>query len=238
MAPYFIFKGIDSRDHVILERLPLLTRSERTTSIIEVPNGYPVVYESYAFRPLPITIHVGYKDTSASEMLFIDDWLFGQGDLIFSNDTERYHKAVCNGVLTGSRISSKLGRIPVSFTLLPFKYAVSNDWETINLQNVDDGKQGWISYEGTVWGEPTIKLYGNGEIYCQLGPNPVTIRNVVDHCIIDVPQKRVFDKDGNVILNNTVGNITSFNLVNNVQRYMKVSSNVTKVEVLKNTRWK
>lgn len=234
---YFVFKGINSKEHVTLERIPLTTRPERVTQIIDIPGGEPVIYQSDGYRTVPVTLQLGIKDTSAEHMDYLNNWLSGAGEIIFSNDLERYQTAVCNGNLTGNRLARTLGKMPVSFTLLPFKYSISNEWEEISLSPTpeNDGKQAWIPYSGTMFGKPIIKLYGTGELDLQFGVVGIKIRNVRDYCIIDVPQRRVYDKNGNVILNETIGNVTDLQLTD--MKYIRVSNAVTKFEIKKNTRW-
>lgn len=234
---YFIFKGINSKEHVTLERIPLTTRPERVTQVIEIPGGEPIIYETGTYKTVPVTLQLGIKDTSVSHMDFLNEWLSGTGEIIFSNDPDRYQIAVCNGNLTGNRIARSLGKMPVSFTFMPFKYSIQNEWQTINLISGDGGdKHAWIPYEGTQESLPSVKIYCNGKMHLQWGQTGIDIENVSDHVIIDVPTRRVYDKNGNIILNQTVGNIKDITLVNN--RYILVNSNVSKVEILPNTRWK
>ena len=107
---WFSFKGVRSDEYGLLERLPLDVRAERITSYVEIPGGMPVAYETTGYKSQIITLNLGIKDVSPENLDAIDAWLFGEGELVFSNDPNRYYLAVCNKALTGSRIIKELGK--------------------------------------------------------------------------------------------------------------------------------
>ena len=232
---WFKFKGISSEQYGILESLPLDLRPERVTSVIEIPNGMPVIYESKAYRTQVTTLTLGLKDNSVENLQQINSWLTGKGELIFSNDPDKHYIAVCNGTLTGTRMIRTLGKLPVQFTVLPFKYANSEDWQEID---VSSSHYAFIENHGTAESEPTFKLFGNGELslYDYSTGTNVLVRNVSDHCIVDTPNRRVYDKDGNVILNETTGNVPGLRVQPGSTQY-SFSENVSKIQVKVNTRW-
>lgn len=238
---HFIWKGINSKEHVILERVPLTTRPERDTQIIQIPNDEPIIYETDTYKPVPITLQLGIRDTSNKHMDELNEWLSGTDKLIFDTDPERYHIAVCNGNLTGNRIAQTLGKMPVSFTLMPFLYPVneSDDWEEVPLSDVENGngdKHAWIPYKGTQPSKPEIRVHCNGDLWLQWGSDIISIPDIIGYCTIDVNKLMVWDYWNNIILNRTSGDISKIRLVN--LRYIRVNPNVNGVQIKKHTRWK
>ena len=246
---YFIWNDVSSEEFGILESLPLNLRAERITQIIDIPNGMPIVYESKAFRSMQQVLNIGLRDTSDDNIMAMNRWLTGTGKLIFSNDPTRYYNAVCFGSLTGERMVKQLGRMSVNFTVLPLRYALDNEWEDVTFAN----NEGWIHYDGTYEGEPTLKIHASGDIDIQWASYGIKVRNVSDYCVIDIPTRRVYDSHGNVILNETIGPIMNMVLrpgyyekntstgkmeLKSAATFIKLNSgNIQSVQIKKNRRW-
>lgn len=225
----------------ILEKLPLDIRSEKITQIIDMPTGEPIIYQPGGYKTLPITLNIGIKDISMAHIHNINNWLTGFGRLIFSNQPDRHYMAVCNNSLSGQRLVEQFGKLSVPFTLMPFARENESEWTEISLT---EGHVGWINDASTETGgtapsEPTIKLYGNGDLgfHHVATDTYVTIRDVSDYCIIDVPSHMVFDKNNNVILNKTEGNIDAIINPPHDGCQTNFNNNVTRVEVKFNRRW-
>lgn len=231
---YFIFKGVNSNQYGILESLPLDIRAERTTSVINMPNGMPVIYESKAYKTQNVALNLGLKDNSPNNIRAINSWLTGRGQLILSNEPDKYYDAICNGAIQGTRMIRNMGTIPISFTVMPFRYSVSNDWQELTI---DGSWASSINNPCTMSVQPTFKIYANGTVnFTVAGKGTIEVRNVSQYCIVDIPKRRVYDKDGNVILNETIGNILNIELEpgdNTI--YWKDTTQ--KVEYKLNKRW-
>lgn len=260
------WKGGTMPKFMILEKVPPIVRFEQTTNFIEMPSGIPIVYQSKSFKTYNLTVNIGFRPGVWDKAFFdeysafgkysendykimtvdeIEDiqfdsvynWLSGAGTLTFSNDSERYYNAVCNSSIVPERVSRKLRKLPVQFTLMPFRYLISESSHEITFESLASGeKQAWLSYTGTYPSEPTIKLYGSGDLGFQWGTKGYKVKSVTDYCVIDVPTHRVYDKNGNVILNKTEGDITEISVSNGT--YIKAGANITKLELLENTRWR
>ena len=224
----------------ILEKLPLDIRSEKITQIIEMPTGEPIIYEPGGYKQQIITLTIGIKDISMDHIHAINNWLTGYGRLIFSNQPDRHYMAVCNNALSGQRLVEQLGKLPVQFTLMPF--ARENESEFVEVSLISSGV-GYINDSGTATGgtapmQPTIKMYGNGDLGFYHFPSgtDVTVHDVDTFCIIDVPSHRVFDKNNNVIMNKVEGNIEG--IINPAHNGCQTNfRNVSRVEVKYNRRW-
>lgn len=241
---WFEWKGKRSSEYGILEALPLIIRPERTTSIVELPNGGPIVFETDGYKASKITLNLGLNDISSENLDNLAAWLRGEDRLIFSNDPDRYYRAVCNGSYVGQNIINRLGKIPISFDVLPFKY--QDYTETIDLPIVEvAGGEHHLDFSSVEIPEtcmdtmPVFKIYGNGELGIFNFAHYTSIKayDVTDYFILDVPRGAMYDNSGNVIMNETSKDISKFVCLP-VFNNFRVDNTVTKVELLQNTaRW-
>lgn len=229
----------------ILEKLPLDLKSEKVTQIIDMPTGEPIVYEPGGYKQQSLTLNIGIKDISPEHLININNWLSGYGRLIFSNDPDKHYLAVANNAMTGNRLIERFGKIPVQFTVMPFKRDNDDTFHEISLiQNPYgswDGNTGGDNDHpaGTASAKPTIKVYGTGDLHLTHHKTGIDIDVVgVDtYCIIDLPSCKVYDKNNNVILDRVTGNIDDIINSPGDEGRITVSSWVTKVEVKFNRRW-
>lgn len=260
------WKGQLMPKFLILEKTPSPIRAERVTSVLEMPNNTPIIYQTNGYKTVPININLGFRPgvfdrnffnqyggtdfandseitaLSKDEILNIQfdsiyNWLQGAGTLTFSNDDDKYWNAVCNSQIVPERMSRRLRRLPVQFTCMPFRYALENEVEEVTLRNYSaESYDGNIPYEGTEPSEPTIKVTGSGEIGIYWGGNFVKLLNVTNFATIDVPTRRVYDSEGHVILNAVSGDITKLRVTDGM--HVIIDKTCTKLEVKKNTRWR
>ncbi len=153
--PYFIFKGIDSREFGILAGLPIPPLPERTLFTAEIPGRSEPLNMLDDLRKniqLPFTLGI----TDHSKINEINAWLQGYGDLILSNDlTKKYHAYINLGI-TPERLSRRFGNVPIIFTAEPFRYSVSNPFVSTPMGMSDNSPTGsmTILVNGTAKSEP------------------------------------------------------------------------------------
>lgn len=236
--PYFTFKGIDSTEFGIMEMDPLCLKNEQKTNFLYMPTHGVSVMETGTYKSKVITMTLGLTDISPENILRINQWLVGQGPLIFSRDPKRYYIASCNGALTGQRIL-RLGKLPIQFNVMPFKYKLNDEFEKLSISTILIAKLARIDYEGNVNGQPKIKVYvdesGDVDIRTYHSDN-ITIKDVTEFVEIDVPARKVYDANGNVILNKTYGDITTLQLEPGENTFV-LSDNVNDIRVKRNVRW-
>ena len=269
---WFKWKGVQMPNFLMMERTPAPVRAERVTSIMDMPNNVPIIYQSKGYKTVNISVVLGFRphkwDKSFMDVYATDkyteadyqlmdfnelanvqydavyNWLQGAGTLTFSTDPDKYYQAVCNVQIIPDRLSRKLNKFNVQFTCMPFRYSLINEPTEIPLSGLNEQSNiGTIYYEGTEPSEPTIKVYCNGTQtiamdFGNVGSSTfVKLLSVTDSATIDVPTRRVYDANGNVILNTVEGDITALRLVNPTTRIV-IDKTCTKVEVMNNTRWR
>lgn len=236
--PYFIFKGIDSTVFGALEMDPLCLKHEQKTNIINIPGQTPAVQQTGTYKSKVITLSLGLPDISPEKIVQLNQWLVGTGRLIFSRDPDRYYMATCNGALTGQRIL-RLGKLPVQFNVMPFKYKVSEEFKNLALFVYDEDLRASVEYEGNVNGDPVYRLYldDTNDAEITVGDSEtITIKGNTDYIEIDVAKRKVTDANGDLILDRTYGDFTKLQLVPGTN-YITVSGNVSGLKVKNNTRW-
>ena len=236
----FTFKGINSAEFGILETLPLCLKHEQKTNFINFIDGLPYVQETSIYKSKVITVSLGLKDTSPENIDKINAWLIGTGKLIFSHDPDRYYIATCNNSLTGGERLVSLGKLPVQFNVMPFKYDnnESDSFESVRLVDAAASKGCEINYKGNAPSESAFKITGTGDIqiYSVQSGKHVEIHGLTEYCIIDIQKRKVYDENENVILNRTYGDIFDLKLVPGVNVFL-ISGSVTELSIKRRTRW-
>lgn len=234
--------------------VPIIYRSSAYKTInIPVKLGFrPRVYDRNFFNTYG---GCSYQSDAEIDALTTDEilniqfdslynWLQGGGTLTFSSDADKYYNAVCDASIVSERLSKKLRKLPVQFTCMPFRYALEDTAVEIPLESLNEESNiGSISYNGTEPSEPTIKVYctGTQTIAMDFGNQGdstyIKLNSVTGSATIDVQTRRVYDANGNVILNTVEGDITKLRLKAPSTRVV-IDKTCTKLEIKKNTRWR
>ena len=177
MIPYFIFNNIDSKDYLIINKLPSIFKAERNIEKIEVEgrDGFLTIDdETYkgAIKPVECTI----KDLK--DIDFICSWLDGGGEVIFSNEPEKIYKAVIINQIEFKKVFVNFHSFLIQFEVQPHKYSIGN--EIITLESV-----GTIFNSGGAISKPIIKVFGTGDVDLSINGNIVNLINIVDYVTIN-----------------------------------------------------
>ena len=152
---YFIFNGKDSREFGILESVPIPPKAERILQTVEIPGRlYPLNKARDEFKNVQLSFVLGITDHS--KINDINKWLNGSGMLILSNDTSKYYNAFVHSAISPERLSVRFGRIPIIFTVEPFRYDVDNPVISHIFTDIKDSQP-----------EKTIKVTAGGSYSCE-----------------------------------------------------------------------
>lgn len=152
---YFIFNGKDSREFGILESVPIPPKAERTLQTVEIPGRlYPLNKVKDEFKNVQLSFVLGITDHS--KINDINKWLNGSGMLILSNDTSKYYNAFVHSAISPERLSVRFGKIPIIFTVEPFRYDVDNPVISHIFTDIKDSQP-----------EKTIKVTAGGSYSCE-----------------------------------------------------------------------
>ena len=152
---YFIFNGTDSREFGILESVPIPPKAERTLQTVEIPGRlYPLNKVKDEFKNVQLSFVLGITDHA--KVNEINKWLNGSGKLILSSDTSKYYNAFVHSAISPERLSVRFGKIPIIFTVEPFRYDVDNPVISHIFMDIKDSQP-----------EKTIKVTAGGSYSCE-----------------------------------------------------------------------
>lgn len=152
---YFIFNGKDSREFGILESVPIPPKAERILQTVEIPGRlYSLNKARDEFKNVQLSFVLGITDHS--KINDINKWLNGSGMLILSNDTSKYYNAFVHSAISPERLSVRFGKIPIIFTVEPFRYDVDNPVISHIFTDIKDSQP-----------EKTIKVTAGGSYSCE-----------------------------------------------------------------------
>ena len=152
---YFIFNGKDRREFGILESVPIPPKAERTLQTVEIPGRlYPLNKVKDEFKNVQLSFVLGITDHA--KVNEINKWLNGSGKLILSSDTSKYYNAFVHSAISPERLSVRFGKIPIIFTVEPFRYDVDNPVISHIFTDIKDSQP-----------EKTIKVTAGGSYSCE-----------------------------------------------------------------------
>ena len=152
---YFIFNGKDSREFGILESVPIPPKAERTLQTVEIPGRmFPLNKVKDEFKNVQLSFVLGITDHA--KVNEINKWLNGSGKLILSSDTSKYYNAFVHSAISPERLSVRFGKIPIIFTVEPFRYDVDNPVISHIFTDIKDSQP-----------EKTIKVTVGGSYSCE-----------------------------------------------------------------------
>ena len=152
---YFIFNGKDSREFGILESVPSPPKAERTLQTVEIPGRmYPLNKVKDEFKNVQLSFVLGITDHA--KVNEINKWLNGSGKLILSSDTSKYYNAFVHSAISPERLSVRFGKIPIIFTVEPFRYDIDNPVISHIFTDIKDSQP-----------EKTIKVTVGGSYSCE-----------------------------------------------------------------------
>lgn len=221
----FVWKGIHSNEKGLkIISLPNITTPEKREEKIIIPgrDGYLTQSdESYEGEVKPVEFDIKHDNFDD-----IKTWLNGSGEVIFSNEPDRYYKARIINKLDLARVLEKFHGGIIQFDCQPFGYDLNN-----NLIIID--KPISIYNEGTHESQPYMKIHGSGNISLNINDEVIKLKNVNNFIELDSEIQECFRGDLNCN-NDMQGEFPIFKVGEN-----KISwtGNVSKIEVTPNWRY-
>jgi len=224
MLPYFIFKGIDSRDYLIVDKLPSIFKPAKDIRRIEIEgrDGF-LTQDNGSYRSIIKSVECWIKDLSQID--YICSWLTGGGDVLFSNEPDKKYKATIINQIDFNKIVLQYHKFIIQLDCQPHKHDVDNNPIILTAASV-------ILNPGAA-SKPVIKIYGAGNIDLTINSAVIHITSVVDYVTIDGELMDCY-KD-TVLKNNNMNG--EFPVLVSGSNTISWTGIVTKVEVVPNRRW-
>jgi phage-related protein len=228
MKNYVIFNGKSTEDIALIEELPVVSRAERDIDFIEIDGRHGfLTFDKNRYKPVDYSIELKVNGKANRDL--IRNIFIGNGDLILSNESDRYYKAVITGTVTVERQLKELYKINVSFKLQPFSYVRAKETVVITATPYI------IDNPTNTTSQPIIKIYGSGMSYLNINGNIIELKNITsDGLILDFELKEAYDF--NKVSKNTdvFGVYKEFIVGSNTISW---TDNITKIEVTPNWRY-
>ena len=203
MEPYFIFRGIDSRDiGVVVEDMFDVHRPKRNAQTIQVPgrDGRLMqddgTYDTYTIS--------GKINCFGAPLSDVYAWLSGSGDLILGDEPTRSIRASATAQIKNTRFRCDgcYDSLQVSFDCQPFRYHVE---QTEGANDIPlTSSPATVSNPGTYKSAPRIKITGTGTVVLTIGTQIVEIEGLEGGIIIDSELRECFNLTETALLNGKV----------------------------------
>jgi len=233
--PYFEFKGIASYDMgIIVTKLSDIIKPQKRVTPITIPGRQGVLYQddgTYSNYTYDIECAI-VNQGKAINYSKITNWLDGYGELIVSTEPDKIYRARIINQIPISGVLKNFSNFLVQFDCFPFKYSVNairSHADDLTLTAPTS-----IKNKGTVYAEPTITVYGSGNITLTINGANYTLTGVDGYITVDSERMEVYK--GAINANNKYAamDFPRFEVGMNTISW---AGNVTKVEIKPKWRW-
>ena len=226
---WFKFKGKDSRDFgVLIYGAPQRTKPKRRVESITIPgrNG-ELTQDEDTYEPYTISMQCSTR--GGDRLDEIVTWLNGAGELILATEPDRVYKASIYNKISISDVIYLYNSFLIQFRVHPFKHSVNAFADTLELLSPTR-----IRNSGSVYSEPIITVYGNGDITLTINEKDFPLYGVDGSITIDSEMMEVFKGDAN---QNSKYGAVEFPHLEVGENEIRWTGNVTKVEIKPRWRW-
>ena len=203
MEPYFIFRGIDSRDiGVVVEDMFDVHRPKRNAQTIQVPGRDGRLtqddgtYDTYTIS--------GKVNCFGAPLSDVYAWLSGSGDLILGDEPTRSIRASATAQIKNTRFRCDgcYDSLQVSFDCQPFRYHVE---QTEGANDIPlTSSPATVSNPGTYKSAPRLTIEGTGDAVLTIGTQILEVTDLAGGVIVDSESCECFDLTETALRNDRV----------------------------------
>lgn len=227
---YFIYKGKNSKEFnsLVVQELPPITKPPIKYSATTIDGLDGDIIETLGYKAYDKEISIGLKNTS--EIDEIIEWLTGHGELILSNESDKYYNAQTIQQIDFDRLV-RFRTAKIKFHVQPYKYS---EIEGIDTENTSSVQTITITNNGNTTSKPIITLTGSGEI--DINYNNKEIKFTFDESgIATFDSEKQEVSHAEILLNrNMIGDFIELNKGDNTFSW---TGEITKWEIQKRSRW-
>ncbi len=211
--------------------MPDMVKPKRREDEVTIPgrNGVLTIDEG-CYEGYTLSVECGKRGTE--KLGDIVTWLDGSGDLILSTEPDKVYRARISNAISIADVIYLYNSFLVQFKVFPFKYSVNairSHADDLTLTTPTS-----IKNKGTVYAEPTITVYGSGNITLTINGANYTLTGVDGYITVDSEMMEVYK--GAINANNKYAamDFPRFEVGRNTISW---TGNVTKVEIEPKWRW-
>ncbi len=240
MRMYITFRGHTNTEYgVEIKDLQVPPRAAEQYEMQQIPGRLsPIPYRTGQYKSSKLTAVLVLCNTADLRQVY--SWLSGEGQLICSDTPQLYYRVLACDIISTKRVgaANTIRELSVSFTVLPFAYAVENTPIISSKSPME------FDTQGSIYSEPLICLSGiSGDVVLSVNTVELAITGITGDLCIDVERRKAYQiaEDGSMtlVLGNTTGKLWNMVLVPSATAKNVVSwtGSVAQVSVTKNERW-
>ena len=231
MRNYIIFNDFNTEKFALIEELPIVNKAERDIEFIEIDGRHGfLTLDKKRFLPIDYEVDLIFKDKQNTDI--IKQVFNGSGQLILSNEPNRYYKAVVQNVITFERQTRNVYICRISFKLQPFAYELNQKTITITEPPFV------LTNHTNTTAQPIIKIYGTGTAEIYVNEHTVPIEKIRNCIILDYELKEAYNESEKRGTRNS-DVLTDYPelLVGDNTISWDTSANITQIKIIPNWRW-
>ena len=237
---YLIWRGEDSRDikGLIISELPPISKPNMRVVETMIDGVDGSIIEEVGYEPYDRPIIIGL--TPKADIDEVIEYFTGSGEVVFSNEKDKYYKANIIGQIDYTRFV-RYRTATVTFRVQPFKYeylekqAILPSGEMAGEEIRLTDKM-FVENMGNYTAKPVIEIAGSGTITIAVNGNTLfryTFPEGEDTVVIDSQKQDAYL--GSVLKNrNMMGEFPVFNVGRNTITW---EGNVTNIRISSKSRW-
>lgn len=231
MNNYIIWNNKDSRNikGLLICELPPITKPQMRVKEMMIDGVDGSIVEELGYESYDKSIAVGLK--IGADVDEIIEYFTGNGNIIFSNEPNKYYIARIIKNIDYARLS-RYRVAKVTFRVQPFKY----DNTEVEIYNLGDKKEVSVSNIGNYTAKPLITIKGTGTVVLSVNGNTIcryTFPSGEDTVILDSEKQDAYL--GNVLKNrNMVGD---FPVIEKGDNVISWSGTVERISIKRYSRW-
>ena len=203
MEPYFIFRGIDSRDiGVVVEDMFDVHRPKRNVQTIQVPGrDGRLMQDDGTYDTYTISGKINCFGAPLSDVYV---WLSGSGDLILGDEPTRSIRASATAQVKNTRFRCDgcYDSLQVSFDCQPFRYHVEQTEGANDI--ILTSSPATVSNPGTHKSAPRLTIEGTGDAVLTIGTQILEVTDLAGGVIVDTELCECFDLTETALRNDRV----------------------------------
>lgn len=228
---YIIWKNKNSNEisGLLITELPPISKPKMRTSTTEIDGLDGDIVEYLGYKSYDKTISIGL--TRNYDLNAIMSYFNGNGELILSNEPDKYYKAqIIDTIDYNKLINFKTAK--VKFHVQPYKYLNS---ESPLILEINDETSLNVENKGLENSKPIITLYGSGTIQLLINNLSVCSVNIEEDEYITIDSEKEEAYFGSVLKNRQMQG--DFPILNSGINNISWTGNLTKIEIQPKSRW-
>jgi len=227
---YLIWNGVNSNTitGLLISELPPITKPKMRTKITNIDGRDGDIVDELGYESYTKRVNIGLtRNFDIDEVI---KYFTGTGEIIFSNEPDKYYKATIIDNIDYERLL-RFKTATIEFHVQPFKYKVN---EQIIDVTIGSETSITITNNGLEKSKPIITLYGDEEVTIALNGNDVFSINIDnDEVTIDSIKEEAYK--GNVLKNRSMSG--EFMLLDPGENVITWTGSLTRIKIDPKSRW-